>query len=413
MSCDDATLRAATDCALVRADGTTERFVELAVEARETPPGQRAPLNLAVVIDRSGSMHGDKLRFAQEAALHVARTLAAGDRQAVVAYDDQVEVIAESAQMDAGSRRRVSEAIRALFPRGCTDLHGGWLCGAQQASAWVDGASVSRVLLLSDGLANRGDTDPESLAFQAEGLAERGVGTSTFGVGLDFNEHLLAAMADRGRGRFYFIEHPARIPEIFRQELGEMLSVVARSVVVRVEHPREVHVELLGGIPHQVQPGMITVPLGELVSGELRELYLRASVPPGTPGARVEVRAVLAFQAVGGGGGECRTKAVFTWAPADECERAPREQRVRQAAAEVDLALAADEALALERAGRNWEAREYVASRMAAHDEAMPAYLGCELRTLSERMADGLSEIERKRSHADMYGRRSRRTRKP
>ena len=118
-----------------------------------------------------------------------------------------------------------------------TDLCGGWLAGCEQVARFIEGEGLGRCLLLTDGLANQGVTDRDEIVTHARELRRRGVVTSTFGVGADFDERLLQQMADAGAGHFYFIERAVQIPDLFASELGETLDVVASGVTLTIETP--------------------------------------------------------------------------------------------------------------------------------------------------------------------------------
>ena len=119
-------------------------------------------------------------------------------------------------------------------PRGSTDLCGGWLRGCEQVALAQTPGAVTRVLLLTDGLANAGITDPAEIVGHAGELRRRGIATTTIGVGDDFDEHLLGAMADAGGGHFYYVEHDEQIPRRIETEVGEALEVTLREARLRV-----------------------------------------------------------------------------------------------------------------------------------------------------------------------------------
>lgn len=212
---------------------------------RITAPGkaqqsERPAVDVALVLDRSGSMAGRKFALAQQAVVHAAKLLAERDRLSVVCFDHEVETILESTPVTPGVRAQLAERLGAIEPRGNTDLHRGWTTGAAQvrpAAAPPDIVAddrVRRVLLLTDGQANQGETSPDLLASTAAELAQARVATTCFGLGADFDEQLLARISREGAGRFYYIESPQQIADYFTSELGEALEVVARETVLEV-----------------------------------------------------------------------------------------------------------------------------------------------------------------------------------
>ncbi|HEU5011860.1 MAG TPA: VWA domain-containing protein [Roseiflexaceae bacterium] len=397
-------LTAACDRQLVAYEVSSQRTIEWTITVpNETRPAERAPLNLALVLDRSGSMVGDKLRYVQQAACHVLDLLNEHDRVAVVAYDDQINVLSPSVLVTETARNDLKQRINALQQGGWTNLSDGWLEGCREVAEHMRGEHVSRALLLTDGLANRGITDIEELTHHARELRQRGVATSTFGVGLDFNEHLLEALAAQGGGHFYFIERPDQIPAMFRQELGELLTVAAREAFLNIAIPKGVAVELLGNLPHERDSQRLRVFFGDLCAGEQRRLYTRALTPPDMPGTSVVVRGELGYADLDGNTEVVSAEITFSYEREAAVLRVPVNKDVLQRASEIEMAAAASEALRLERAGRRQEAQGLMQHTLAAAAPYMSAAAAANYDELQARMAQGLSEGERKQAHFKAY----------
>jgi Ca-activated chloride channel family protein len=158
---------------------------------------KRVPLNISLVLDRSGSMAGDKIAFVKKAAQFVIDNLADGDFLSVVQYDNQIDVVCPSARVQ--DKTELKRAVEEITSRGMTNLSGGMLSGYEQVSSTKQDKFVNRVLLLSDGLANQGITQPEQLQeLTRQKFRDEGIALSTFGVGGDFNEVLMANLSEYG-----------------------------------------------------------------------------------------------------------------------------------------------------------------------------------------------------------------------
>jgi Ca-activated chloride channel homolog len=310
---------------------------------------ERLPLTTALVLDRSGSMSGPKIALAKEAADRALGALDDRDRFAVVVYDDQIDVVAGLATGSREAKDRARERLATIDARGTTNLAGGWLSGCEQAALGQDADRVVRTLLLTDGLANVGITDPAELERHAGELRRRGVATSTFGVGADFDEALLQAMAAAGGGHFYYIERPAQIPDLIASELGEALDVVARSARLEIELPSGVDARVIGPRPLLRSGDRWTVELGDLVSRQELEVLLALNFPHGADGREMPVRVTAgdADGALAGGAAEVR------WVYADHRtnDLQTRDRGLDRTVASLHAARARQEAVALNRAG--------------------------------------------------------------
>lgn len=199
-----------------------------APDAPKTGLPERPRLNLSIVIDRSGSMNGQPLHEAKRAAVAMIDRLNTKDRASVVVYDNAVQVIAKSAHVS--NKELIKAAIARVESGGRTNLHGGWLKGAEECARHLERDVVSRVLLLSDGNANEGVTGTDEIASQCSQLAQTGVTTSTYGLGRSFNEELMTAMALSGRGNAYYSESAELLLERFNEEFSLLSALCARNV---------------------------------------------------------------------------------------------------------------------------------------------------------------------------------------
>jgi Ca-activated chloride channel family protein len=343
------TIRARADRQYIRPHDRSHRFVLVELTA---PPAthsrRRPPVNLAFVIDRSGSMSGHKLELAKQAVVDGIGRLDDQDRFTVVAYDDEVRVVVESTTANGAARRDAIDAIRGIDSGGSTNLSGGWLAGCEQVAARLQAEAVNRALLLTDGLANVGITDYNELVHHARELRARGISTTTFGVGRDFDETLLQAMADAGGGHFYFIADAAQIRDHIASEVGETLEVVAREVALDVTVAEGIRIEAIS--PQQVMPGVqrSRVLVGDLVADQAVEVVLRLTFPYGEVGRETRV-------IVGLDGQDER----LTWTYADDRtnDAQVRDREVDRAVARQFAARARQEAVQRNRAGDYIHAR--------------------------------------------------------
>jgi Ca-activated chloride channel family protein len=269
----------------VRADAP----VTLDVMVRVTPPApearvQRPALNLALVLDRSGSMAGqNKLGFAREAAAYAVQQLLPADRVSVTVFDDHVETIVPSTP--AEDRGRIVELIEGVRPGNTTALHGGWKEGGRQVGRHLLAGGLNRVLLLSDGLANVGETNPDAIATDVNRLAREGVSTTAMGVGDDYNEDLLEAMAESGDGNYYYIESPRQLPDIFQIELKGLMATFGNTVSLGVEPQGGAALADVLNDLDRLPTGRLKLP--NLIGGMPVVVVVRLHVPPAPHGREV------------------------------------------------------------------------------------------------------------------------------
>ena len=268
-------LHVAFDNDYIQAGREEARYLEVLVTAPEAASQQpRVPLNLALVIDTSGSMEEQgKLDYVKEAALAMISRLRPEDRFALITYSTKARVLYPSQPVEQG--QQMQWLIKSLQATGGTNLGEGLLEGFHQVRNHARPSVISRVLLLSDGLANIGITSNEELAQLTLAQAEAGISLSSFGVGLDFNEDLLAALAESGRGMYYFIDHPESMNSILAKEFKSVEQLAAADIKVNINLGSGLIIEQVFANSFEVNGNQVTVRFGDLAAGERRRMQIR------------------------------------------------------------------------------------------------------------------------------------------
>jgi len=242
----------------------------------------RAPVNVAIVIDRSGSMQGEKLVRAKEAAGLAVNRLHPDDIVSVIAYDDTVRVLLPATKV--ADRTAVLAAIEELQPGGSTALFAGVSVGAAEVRKFLDRERVNRVVLLSDGLANVGPDSPAELGALGASLKKEGIAVSTIGLGLGYNEDLMARLAGSSDGNHTFVEHPRDLARIFDAEFGDAMSVTAQDVLVRIECSSGTRPVRVLGRDAEIAGRVVTVSLNQLYDAREQYILLELEAPTGANG---------------------------------------------------------------------------------------------------------------------------------
>ncbi|MEP7065672.1 MAG: VWA domain-containing protein [Gemmatimonadota bacterium] len=413
------TISVQSDRTLVRSAARSTRYALITIVAPTvTRTATRIPVNLAIVLDRSGSMAGDKFVLARRAVEQALAQLQPDDRFALVVFDDSIDLLAESTFATPDAKRNALARLAGTEPRGSTDLAGGWMRGCEQvalsAATRIDDHArvIDRCLLLTDGLANRGITDRAVLIGHATALHERGIQTTTFGVGSDFDELLLAGLADAGGGHFYYLERPEQIPELIASEVGEALEVVMRNAVVEVKLPPGVTghaLSLLRSRSRKSESGRVTLSVhpGDLVSGQELEVMIRLSFPTGSDGETIDTE--LSFGDESDSSHVASAHLQFTYASHAENDRQPRNRVVDRRVAMLFAARARREAVEHQRTHDYDRARGV----LVATANRISGYAGGDselLAIISELQSDVLSHtnapmqaLEMKKRHFDAY----------
>lgn len=277
------------DRATLPADAINRSVVKIGLDCVRLPRRDaRPPVNLALVIDRSGSMSGDKIVRAREAALELVGRLAPDDIVSLIAYDTAVEVLVPAQRLREA--RELESAIRGLEARGNTALHGGVVRAAAEVRRHLgEGRHVPRIILLSDGQANVGPSSPEELGRLGASLVKEGISVTTIGLGLGFNEDLMTRLAERSDGNTYFVENSDDLPRIFAAELGDVLNVVARRVVIEINFPEGVRPLHFVGRDGSVRGQKAELTLNQLYGGQQKFALVEVEIEASAAGVEREI----------------------------------------------------------------------------------------------------------------------------
>lgn len=393
-----------SDKNIIAKDDKTQRILEIRLHAPEVAGiNHRPKLNLALVLDRSGSMAGTKLEYVKQAAHHVLDQLQNQDQVALVIYDDQVEVLSRSLPVTNGNRFELKQLISHIESGNTTNLSGGWLAGCKEIASAAREGTINRTMLLTDGLANVGETDLEILGQHAFELYKDSISTSTFGVGYGFNEHLLEAMSNRGGGNFYFIEHPNQIPGIFLKEFDELVGISARRVEVKLDLPASVEWQILGGWSSEYKDGHLHIYVGDMLRDKTQDIYVRLQIPAAESSSELAIQAKAFGQGEPGQLYEDHAQLSFKAAALNEVEAAPEDKALMERFSKVELADTANEALKLERRGVRERASRMLNDNINLNRSNLPAHEAAMYQKMSERMKRGMDEADRKHSHQESY----------
>jgi len=240
--------------------------------------GRRTPINVAIVLDRSGSMHGEKIEKAKEAAIMAVSRLRPDDIFSLVAYDSTVNVIIPATKLQ--DRELICDAIRRIQVGSNTALFAGVSKGAMEVRKFLDRRYVNRIILLSDGLANEGPSSPGDLAELGTSLGREGIAVSTIGLGLDYNEDLMTALAQKSDGNHIFAENALDLDKAFTNEFGDVLSVVAQGVKAVIHCADGVRPVRVLGREADIVGQTVTLNLNQVYAGQMKYLVLEVEVPP-------------------------------------------------------------------------------------------------------------------------------------
>lgn len=348
--------------ARLAADRTEETYLLVNIRGDQSARGRDVRRHLAIVIDRSGSMEGKKMASAIEAARGAVRRLGDRDFVSVIDYSSGASVLVPPSEV-SGARDRTLRAVAELSAGGQTCIS----CALDESRAVLRERSgfVNRVLLLSDGEATTGVQDLEGMRRVAAAVRAAGATVTTIGIGVDYNERMMASIARETNGRHHFAENPGALASIFDQELSGLEHAVAREARLEFELAPGVEIVDVFGTSFEREGSVVVVPLGSFAAGEERTVLAKVRVAPGASGERSVATARVRYEDLSSGNravSEGRLVAVFTTDGSRSRLDPIVEERVERSSTVTTL----DDANQLFKTGDAAGARRTVGSKLSA-----------------------------------------------
>jgi len=261
--------------------------------------GDRAPLNLCLVIDRSGSMEGQPIEYAKQACGQLVDLLSPNDILSIVVFDEIVEVL--MAPQRVTDKQAIKNGIAQLQPGYTTNLYDGLTLGSQQLSQAIESGRVTRMVVLTDGEPTAGIKDFQPLVGHAGEIKDRGITTTYLGFGQEYNEELLAAMAKKSGGNYYYIPQPQLIPEIFRTEFNKMVSTTGVNLKFDLKTARWVNFKGATGYSGPAGEREVSINLADIERGSTIEVVVDFEFDNHPLGHYRVASGKLTYDSLGGG----------------------------------------------------------------------------------------------------------------
>jgi len=352
------------DNTFVLAGEPSQVVTHLRVTTRPLEGASRPSINLALVVDTSGSMTGAPIDDARRASLALLDALGPDDRLTVVAFHSETEVLLPSTLLGGADLGALRGQIARMEARGTTDLAGGLRTGLEELVRHFEPQGINRLVLLSDGVPN----DPSPILPLAQAAGERGVRITALGLGLEYDETLLGQIAQLSNGRFHFVDDSARVAGVFRDEVLRFERLLARDLVLELRPGPGVTIDGVVGQPIATAGGGVQIALGDLSEGEERDVIVSLRAEPRRPGTTLELMdAVLRFRDAVADAGPLERR-VFVGARATEVAseiEAGRNAGVERTAERMRAAVTTVQAIERARAG-DVESARLILDRAAA-----------------------------------------------
>lgn len=402
---------AALAAPVLQAGATQKTFLKVSLTGFAMPSSApRSPLNVAIVIDRSGSMTGQRIEQAKHAAVLAVESLNKDDIVSVVAYDTTVEVVSPAAK--AARKDAIIEAIRSIRATGTTALFAGVSKGAQEVRKHLDRNVVNRVILLSDGKANVGPSSPAELGELGASLAREGISVTTIGLGYGFNEDLMTQLAGFSDGNHAFVANAEDLVRIFKLEFGDASAVVAQEVEVSIRLAEGIKPLRMLGREGEIVGQNVRARMNQLGSEQEKFVLLEVEVPAGKSGDKMAVADVdVSYLNMSSRNKEAaKRKVELSYSDSAEKVAGAVDKKVMKSAVEQVSNVMSKQALKLRDEGKTEEARK-VLDENAAYVQKQAADLNApELKKLEEEarqnaatIGSGDWNVQRKGMKAEQY----------
>lgn len=287
-----------------------EAYLQIGIAARAAEAEDIAPLNLAIVIDRSGSMDtAEKMPFVKESLRIFLRSLATNDFVSLVAFSDDSEVLVSSRKVGNGDW--IENAVQKLRPGGRTNLHAGMISGFKEVERNFDIRRNNRVILLTDGIANQGVQNAARIASEARSYNDKGIYLSTIGLGRDFNDALLSELARQGKGGYHFIDSAQEMDKVFRSEVSGLIQKSASDVFLVIRPGPSVSIQSVTGYENQPPAGSFQIRMQDMGTGDTQVSLVRFNIGSGPRGPRQIATVELRYNDVFSTRDESTAMAVF------------------------------------------------------------------------------------------------------
>jgi Ca-activated chloride channel family protein len=354
----DVHLRVDLDRTIMPAGKKGKAVIKVCLEPEEIirDAANRPSVNVALVLDKSGSMSGAKIAQAKEAAVQAIRRLGTKDLVSIVAYSNQADSIAPAHK--AGNVSKLENIIRCLRAGGGTALYAGVNQGAAELRKNLSKEYFNRIILLSDGLANQGPSSTADLVRLGRAFVKEDISVSTIGLGGGYNEDLMAGLAKEGQGNLYFAETSSELSGIFDAEIGDTLSVVARNAVIRIEVQGKAKPIRLIGREGRIEGNEVEIEINHLYGGQEKFALLEVEVPEGNHDQSISLANIsVSFNSAQGKKRHSRkTKIGCTFSKEEKAVNESVNENVIVAYVENQVAVAKEQAIQLADEGRHKEA---------------------------------------------------------